>query len=60
MDISRPDLKKQRERRRMIWGAVAVVVVGVATFFLLHLKPAIPTVDAAVWTDTVKRGPLLR
>jgi HlyD family secretion protein len=60
MDISRPDLKKQRQRRRMVWVAVAVVVVGVAAFFLLHLKPAIPTVDAAVWTDTVKRGPLLR
>jgi HlyD family secretion protein len=42
MDISRPDLKKQRQRRRMVWVAVAVVVVGVAAFFLLHLKPAIP------------------
>jgi len=31
-----------------------------ATYFILRLKPAIPTVDSAVWTDTVKRGPLLR
>ncbi len=28
--------------------------------FILHLKPAVPTVDSPVWTDTVKRGELLR
>ena len=36
-----------------------VLVLAVAVYFILHLKPAIPTVDSAVWTDTVKRGPLL-
>ncbi len=28
--------------------------------FVLRLKPAVPTVDSPVWTDTVKRGELLR
>jgi RND family efflux transporter MFP subunit len=31
-----------------------------AAFFIARLKPAIPTVDAPVWTDTVKRGALVR
>ncbi|HLI75399.1 MAG TPA: HlyD family efflux transporter periplasmic adaptor subunit [Acidobacteriaceae bacterium] len=39
---------------------VALTVVAVAVMSVLHLKPALPTVDAAVWTDTVKRGSLLR
>jgi RND family efflux transporter MFP subunit len=38
----------------------ALIAAGIGTFFILRLKPAIPEVDSAVWTDTVKRGPLLR
>jgi len=60
MDISRPDLKKRKLRRNFLMAVGAVVVVAIAAFFIMHLKPAIPTVDSAVWTDTVKRGPLLR
>ena len=60
MDISRPDLKKRRLRRNAVWISGALIVVAVAAFFILRLKPAIPEVDSAVWTDTVKRGPLLR
>ena len=38
-----------------------VVVVAAIAFFVTRLKPASPTVDrATVWTDTVKRGPMLR
>jgi HlyD family secretion protein len=59
MDISRPDLKKRRSRRRVLVLTVAVITIAATAGFLLRLKPAIPTVDAAVWTDTVKRGPLL-
>jgi len=36
------------------------MLVVIAAWFLLRLKPAVPTVDSAVWTDTVKRGPFLR
>jgi RND family efflux transporter MFP subunit len=60
MDISRPDLKKRQIRRRVVISLVALVAIAVVAFFVLRLKPAIPTVDAAVYTDTVKRGPLLR
>lgn len=61
MDIQRPDIKKKKQRQQWIVGAVALVVLAVAAFFVSRLKPAAPTVDrATVWTDTVKQGPLLR
>ena len=45
----------------MVIGAVAVVLVAAALFFVLRLKPAVPSVErSAIWTDTVKRGPLVR
>jgi HlyD family secretion protein len=61
MDISRPDIKKKKARRQWILGGCAVVVLAVVAFFVTRLKPAAPEVDrATVWTDVVKRGPLLR
>jgi HlyD family secretion protein len=61
MDISRPDIKKKKVRQQWIVGACAVVVLAVVAFFVTRLKPAAPEVDrATVWTDAVKRGPLLR
>jgi multidrug efflux pump subunit AcrA (membrane-fusion protein) len=60
MDISRPDIKKKKRRQQWTWAAVAVVVVAAIAFFVTRLKPAAPTVDrATVWTDTVKRGPMI-
>jgi HlyD family secretion protein len=60
MDISRPDIKKKKRRQQIVWAAVAVVVVAAIGFFVYRLKPAAPTVDrATVWTDTVKRSPML-
>ena len=45
----------------MVVAGCAVLVVGAAAFFVTRLKPAAPEVErATVWTDTVKRGPLLR
>ena len=60
MDISRPDLKQRKRRRSFVAALVLLLLAGAVGFALLRLKPALPTVDAAVWTDTVKRGPLLR
>jgi HlyD family secretion protein len=61
MDISRPDIKKKKRRQQWIWAVVGLVVVAAIAFFVNRLKPAAPTVDrATVWTDTVKRGPMLR
>jgi HlyD family secretion protein len=61
MDISRPDIKRKKMRQQWIAIGSAVVVLGAAALFVMRLKPASPTVDrATVWTDTVKRGPMLR
>jgi HlyD family secretion protein len=61
MDIARPEFKKQKRRRQMIVGAIAFVCLAAATFGVSRLKPAAPEVErSTVWTDTVKRGPMLR
>jgi HlyD family secretion protein len=61
MDIARPDIKAKKNRRRIVLVAVAVIVLAAATFGVLRLKPAAPTVErSTVWTDTVKRGPMVR
>jgi multidrug efflux pump subunit AcrA (membrane-fusion protein) len=61
MDISRPDIKKKKIRRQLIFAGCGVVVLALVAFFVWRLQPAAPEVDmATVWPDTVKRGPLLR
>ncbi len=60
MDIARPDLKKKKRTRAILFGGLAVIAVAVITVFLTRLKPAVPTVDGPLFTDVVKRGPLLR
>ena len=61
MDIARPELKRQKRRRRIIWSVCAVVVLVGVTVGISRLKPAAPTVDrSTIWTDTVKRGSMLR
>jgi len=61
MDIARPDLKRTKRRRQVILGSVAAVIVLAASIGVSRLKPAAPTVErSTVWTDTVKRGPMLR
>jgi len=61
MDIVRPDLKKKKLRRNILWGAIAIVVLAGAAIGVSRLKPAIPTVDAStIYPDTVKRGDLIR
>jgi len=61
MDIARPEFKTQKRRRQMIVGAVAVLTLAAVTVGISRLKPAAPTVErGTVWTDTVKRGPMLR
>jgi HlyD family secretion protein len=61
MDIARPEFKVQKRRRQLIGLAVVVVVVVAASVGVSRLKPAAPAVErGTVWTDTVKRGPMLR
>jgi HlyD family secretion protein len=61
MDIARPEFRKQKRRRQILWSAVGLVCLGVVTVAVMRLKPAAPEVErSTVWTDTVKRGPMLR
>ena len=54
-------LNVSKLRKQWIVAGVAVVVLAAAAFFVMRLKPAAPVVErSTVWTDTVKRGPLLR
>jgi len=61
MDIARPEFKQQKRKRQIIWGAVGLVCLGAVTVGVSKLKPAAPEVErSTVWTDTVKRGNMLR
>ena len=60
MDIARPDLRRKRQRRNIALGVVGALVAAVVVFFVVRLKPAVPTVDGPLFTDSVKRGTLLR
>jgi HlyD family secretion protein len=61
MDIARPDIKRQKRRRQIIGAVIGVVLLGIVTIGVSRLKPAAQEVErSTVWTDKVKRGPMLR
>lgn len=61
MDIARPDFKAQKNRRQLIIGAAVVLGVVAVGVGISRLKPAAPSVErSTIWTDTVKRGSMLR
>jgi HlyD family secretion protein len=61
MDIARPDISRTKRRKRVWFGAGVVAALALATLAFSRLEPAAPTVaQAAIWTDTVKRGSMLR
>jgi HlyD family secretion protein len=61
MDIQRPSNARAKKIRRIAYGTVALILLVGVTYALSKLKPAAPSVDAGtVWSDTVKRGPMLR
>jgi len=56
-----PRKKVPKTKRNVALVAAGVLVAFGITFGLSRLKAAAPTVDrSSVWTDTVKRGPMLR
>ena len=58
MDI--PRAPARRGRKQLLYGGLAVLGLALVTAGLRSLKPAAPSVDrAAVWIDSVQRGPLL-
>jgi HlyD family secretion protein len=62
MDVKRdPAILKRKQRNRVIGGVIAVAAVIGLTVAVSQLQPAAPTVAAsAVYTGTVKRGPMVR
>jgi HlyD family secretion protein len=61
VDIVRPEIKRKKRIRLIIYIVAAVVLIPLVTYALSRLKPAAPSVDnGTIWTDTVKRGPMLR
>ncbi len=62
VDIARPaTVAKRKKIRRVVFATVGLVAIILVTFGVSKLKPAAPGVErAAVWVDTVKRGPMLR
>jgi HlyD family secretion protein len=60
MDIARPDIKRKKTQRQIVVGVIVVLALVGVGFAVSRLKPAAPAVErGTVWTDTVKRGPLL-
>jgi HlyD family secretion protein len=61
MDIQRPSNARAKKIKRIVYVTVAVVFIAGVTLGLSRLRPAAPSVDrGTVWTDVVKRGPMLR
>ena len=61
MDVARPDIARGKRRRRVMISVVAVLAIAAVTVGLSRLSPAAPTVEkSSIWTDTVKRGEMLR
>jgi len=61
LDIARPDVKRKKRIRQAAYVLAALILIPLVTYALHTLKPAAPTVDkGVVWTDTVKRGSMLR
>ena len=61
MDIARPEFKRQKRRRQAVLIVIVVVVVAAVAVGVSRLRPAAPSVErGTVWTDTVKRGSMLR
>jgi len=61
MDIARPEFKERKRRHQIVAVAIVVVVITGLTVIVYRLRPAAPTVErGTVWTDSVKRGSMLR
>lgn len=61
MDVKRPARKNRRRVKLAAYAVACVLAVALITVALSRLKPAAPSVArSTVWTDTVKRGEMIR
>jgi len=61
LDIVRPEVKRKKRIRRIIYIVAILILLPLVTYGLSRLKPAPPSVDGSViWTGTVERGDMIR
>lgn len=61
MDIARPNVAKEKRRKRIIYAVITGIALIGITVLLGRLKPAAPSMAKnLVWMAEVKRGPMLR
>lgn len=61
MDVPKQGARRKKIIRRTIIGVALAVAIPLITWGLSRLKPAAPSVEkSTLWTDSVKRGPMLR
>ena len=61
MDIARPNVAKEKRKKRNIYAVIAGVALIGITVLISRLKPAAPTLEKnLVWMGEVKRGPMVR
>ncbi len=60
VDIPRKSQARRRLIRRVLYGVTALLVLSGSGWYVSHLESAVPSVELdKIWTDTVKRGPML-
>lgn len=61
MDIERPDLKKKRQKKRILYGGLVAVALVAFTVAIFSLEPAAKSVSRqSIWPGTVERGTMIR
>jgi HlyD family secretion protein len=61
VDIPRKSQSRLRWIRRILYSVIALSAISGTGWYISQLESAAPTVDLdQVWTDMVKRGPMLR
>ena len=61
MDVERKDFKKQRRKKRLIYGGIGLVAVVLVSYGISSLEPAAMSVSRqSVWVGQVKRGSMIR
>jgi HlyD family secretion protein len=61
MDIERPDLKKKRQKKRILYGGLVAVALAAFTVAIFSLEPAAKSVSRqSIWPGTVERGTMIR
>lgn len=60
MDIARPDILLRKRRLHRILGGIGISILVLMAVGLSRMKPALPIMRGEAFTDSVKRGEMLR